>query len=31
MIRAFGAEVIEFLVTFIAKLSVKRSITPYIL
>jgi len=29
MIRAFGAEVIEFLVTFIAKLSVNRPISPY--
>jgi len=31
MIRAFRPEVIEFLVTFIAKLSVKRPISLYIL
>jgi len=29
MIRTLRPEVIEFLVTFIAKLSVKRPISPY--
>ena len=30
-IKTFCPEVIDFLVTFIAKSSVKRAITPYIL